>query len=286
MKQKTTKERKAFLFLCISLSVIVLFVFCVCLIIGNRNKKIKAENTVTSTVTESSVKTAEKDSKKSKKTKTAKTKSNKKNSQKETTVKPESKGTFENPLTITIDSEKWYLTLVNSNYRIPDDYSPELVNVCGTEERLEKRVAKAYEEMFEAAAKEDVYLTPCSGYRSYDLQKSNYENETTYYENLGYSHKEALKKAATVIMPPGSSEHNLGFAMDIVCVEEWFEDTDEYTWLNEHAADYGFILRYPEDKTDITKVIYEPWHWRYVGTEYAKKIKASGKCMEEYFGVY
>ena len=85
-------------------------------------------------------------------------------------------------------------------------------------------------------------------------------------------------------MPPGSSEHNLGFCMDIVCVEEWFEDTDEFKWLMQHADDYGFILRYPSDKENITKVIYEPWHWRYVGVEEAKKIKASGLCLEEYFG--
>ena len=74
------------------------------------------------------------------------------------------------------------------------------------------------------------------------------------------------------------------FCMDIVCVEEWFEDTDEFKWLMQHADDYGFILRYPSDKENITKVIYEPWHWRYVGVEEAKKIKASGLCLEEYFG--
>ena len=70
-------------------------------------------------------------------------------------------------------------------------------------------------------------------------------------------------------MPPGSSEHNLGYAMDIVCVDEWFEDTEEFKWLTEHAAEYGFIMRYTKDKQDITKVIYEPWHWRYVGVELA-----------------
>ncbi len=194
--------------------------------------------------------------------------------------------TFENPLTITIDKNNPYLTVINANYRIPDDYNPSLTYVCNSGERLESTVAKAYEKMYNAAAKDGVYLTPCSGYRSYDLQKRNYNNETAYFENLGYSHKEALKKAAESIMPPGASEHNLGYAMDILCVENWFEDSPQFAWLMKHADDYGFILRYPKDKTKITKVIYEPWHWRYVGTEYAKKIKASGKCMEEYFGIY
>ena len=87
-------------------------------------------------------------------------------------------------------------------------------------------------------------------------------------------------------MPPGSSEHNLGYAMDIVCVEEWFENTEEFRWLTENAADYGFIMRYPKDKQDITKVIYEPWHWRYVGVEAAKEMKEKNLTLEEYLGVY
>ena len=86
-------------------------------------------------------------------------------------------------------------------------------------------------------------------------------------------------------MPPGSSEHNLGYAMDIVCVEEYFEDSKQFKWLQKNAADYGFILRYPKDKQNITKVTYEPWHWRYVGVEAAKAMKSSNLCLEEYMGV-
>ena len=80
-------------------------------------------------------------------------------------------------------------------------------------------------------------------------------------------------------------QHNAGLAMDICSLEQNFEDTKEFEWLCENAADYGFILRYPEDKQDITKIIYEPWHWRYVGVEAAKEMKASGECLEEYLGV-
>ena len=139
--------------------------------------------------------------------------------------------------------------------------------------------------MYEAAKKEGINLTPCSGYRSYELQERNYNNKVSFFESQGYSNADAKVKAATIIMPPGSSEHNLGYAMDIVCVDEWFEDTDEFRWLTENAADYGFIMRYPKDKQDITKVIYEPWHWRYVGVELAKELKGSGLVMEEYFGL-
>ena len=139
--------------------------------------------------------------------------------------------------------------------------------------------------MYNAAQKEGINLAPCSGYRSYELQERNYNNKVSFYESQGYSNKDAKVKAATIIMPPGSSEHNLGYAMDIVCVDEWFEDTAEFKWLTENAADYGFIMRYPKDKQDITKVIYEPWHWRYVGVELAKELKDSGLVLEEYMGV-
>lgn len=195
-------------------------------------------------------------------------------------------GTPDNPVTITIDDDLWYLTLINSSYRIPDTYEPDLVSVCGSEETLDRKIAVEYEKMYSAALAEGVYLTPCSGYRSYSLQERNYKNKVSFYENQGYPTEEARVKAATVIMPPGSSEHNLGYAMDIVCVEEWFENTQEFRWLTEHAADYGFIMRYPKDKQHITNVIYEPWHWRYVGVEAAKEIKEKNLTLEEYLGVY
>ncbi|MBQ8184142.1 MAG: D-alanyl-D-alanine carboxypeptidase family protein [Clostridia bacterium] len=194
-------------------------------------------------------------------------------------------GTINNPTIIDIDEANWNLTVVNSGYRIPSDYEPDLVYVCGSTERLDRKVAVQYEKMYKAAAKDGVYLTPCSGYRSYSLQERNYNRKVEYYKSLGYSISQAKVKAATIIMPPGSSEHNLGYAMDIVCVDEWFEDTKEFKWLQKNAANYGFIMRYPKDKQNITKVIYEPWHWRYVGVEAAKAMKSSGLTLEEYMGV-
>lgn len=194
-------------------------------------------------------------------------------------------GTINNPTVITINEELWHLTLVNSYYRIPDTYTPDLVAVCGSEERLDRKVALEYEKMYAAALNDGVVLKPCSGYRSYELQERNYINKIKFFENQGYSTEDAKVKAATIIMPPGSSEHNLGYAMDIVCVEEWFENTDEFRWLTENAADYGFIMRYPKDKQHITNVIYEPWHWRYVGVEAAKEMKEKNLTLEEYLGV-
>ena len=194
-------------------------------------------------------------------------------------------GTINNPTVIKIDKNNWNLTVVNSGYRIPSDYKPDLVYVCGSGERLDRKVAVQYEKMYKAAAKEGVYLTPCSGYRSYDLQERNYNRKVDYYKSQGYSTAQAKIKAATIIMPPGSSEHNLGYAMDILCVEEYFENSKQFKWLQKNAADYGFILRYPKDKQNITKVTYEPWHWRYVGVDAAKAMKSSGLTLEEYMGV-
>ena len=303
--KKTDPNKKARQFLCVVLAAVVLFVAAICVFISARNKKIEAgdikitqqapvsqepqkagktDGKITDTAKESSGETTQPSTADTTEATTAKAEETTEKPAESTTEKEKKSGSIFNPTLITPKEDDWYLTLINSNYVLPEDYSPDLVYVCSGSEQLDKKVAPYYEKMYNAALKDGVTLTPCSGYRSYELQKRNYNNKTSYYESLGYSHEDALIKAATIIMPPGSSEHNLGYAMDIVCVEEWFEDTEEFTWLNEHAADYGFILRYPADKTDITKVTYEPWHWRYVGVEDAKAIKASGQVLEEYLG--
>lgn len=191
------------------------------------------------------------------------------------------------PVTVTIDEDKWYLTLVSIKYRLPENYEPELsYPVKGIDRPLDARVTPHYIEMYNAAKEDGCTLTPYSGWRSIARQKSNYQNKVAEYQQEGNSLTKAEQLAAQWILPPGASEHNMGLAMDIVNTKESFENTKEFAWLQEHAADYGFILRYPKDKVSITKVAYEPWHWRYVGVEDAKKIKASGQCLEEYLGLY
>lgn len=283
-KNKTkASESGAKKFLCIILALMIIFVGVVCVSVHERNKDILAnsepekspanstENALSSTKPENTVASG----------------STTQNETEAATVGVTAAlpGTIKNPTIITIDEDNWHLTLVNSGYRIPSDYNPDLVYVCGSGERLDKNVAVHYEKMYKAAAADGVDLAPCSGYRSYETQERNYNNKIAFFESQGYETEEAKVKAATIIMPPGSSEHNLGYAMDIVCVDEWFEDTEEFKWLQKNAADYGFIMRYPKDKQDITKVIYEPWHWRYVGVEAAKEMKASGQVLEEYLGV-
>lgn len=180
-------------------------------------------------------------------------------------------------------SDLWYLVVVDSQREIPADYVPELAEVASSGVYLDFRVAPHYNEMYTAAKKDGIILTPYSGYRSYARQERNYKNLTnTYMSQYNLSREDAAKKAATVILPPGTSEHNLGLAMDICNTNSTFSSQKEYKWLMEHAHKYGFILRYTADKQDITGIIPEPWHWRYVGVEHAVKIKDSGLCLEEY----
>ena len=192
------------------------------------------------------------------------------------------------PVYANMEISDWKMILVNRDYILPDGYMPELAP-CITDDpdslKLDYRVAPYYNEMYLAALEDGIELTPVSGYRSVERQTRNFENKIQKYIDEGYGKIEATQMAATIILPPGTSEHNAGLAMDICSLYESFEDTDEFAWLSENAADYGFILRYPEDKQDITKIIYEPWHWRYVGVEAAKEMKASGQCLEEYLGV-
>lgn len=290
-KRKLNKNQKALNFLCIMMALVVIFVAVVCIAVDKKNDALREKEATSTQSAQTTEKTESKKPQKAEKgeapdtTKEASSEATAPETTQPVTAAVAQPGTIDNPTIITIDEENWHKTLVNSSYRIPDSYEPDLVYVCGSGERLDRKVAEHYEEMYNAALKDGVTLTPCSGYRSYELQERNYNNKVSFYESQGYSNKDAKVKAATIIMPPGSSEHNLGYAMDIVCVDEWFEDTAEFKWLTENAADYGFIMRYPKDKQDITKVIYEPWHWRYVGVELAKELKDSGLVMEEYMGV-
>lgn len=195
------------------------------------------------------------------------------------------------PKLAEINEDKWYLMLVNRDYILPDDYTVKtaktVIDVYGGYDRgyLDYRVAPHYIEMYNAALEDGLKLSPLSGYRSVARQKNNFENLIRDYMNKGYSKAQATVLASEIILPPSTSEHNAGLAMDILSLEVSFENSDEFAWLQEHAADYGFILRYPKDKQDITKITYEPWHWRYVGVKAAKEMEASGECLEEYLGL-
>lgn len=184
----------------------------------------------------------------------------------------------------------WLLALVNNNVKLPDGWEDTLetkVADSSTGKELATVAADAFINMKNAAAAEGVDLMLCSGYRSVEYQQSLFDAEKQKWLDKGNSEEEAYNQAKTVVAVPGYSEHNSGLAADIVTpkhqnLDEAFGKTDAAKWLFEHAPEYGFILRYPENKQAITGIIYEPWHYRYVGVENAKAITASGLCLEEY----
>lgn len=201
---------------------------------------------------------------------------------------PETKAAEKKPATVIpiTDAEKWNLAIINTKYSLPDSYAPTLSNaINGSNIQLDSRVSEHYAEMYAAAKLSGCVLTPYSGYHTYALQETTFNRKVNFYVNKGMSAEEANQKASAQVLPAGCSEHNAGLAMDIVSASSDFINTKEYKWLCENAHNYGFILRYPEDKTAITGMNFEPWHWRYVGTQAAKEMKEKNQCLEEYLGL-
>lgn len=201
---------------------------------------------------------------------------------------PETKAAEKKPATVIpiTDAEKWSLAIINTKYPLPDSYAPTLSNaINGSNIQLDSRVSEHYAEMYAAAKLSGCVLTPYSGYHTYALQENTFNRKVNFYVNKGMSAEEANQKASAQVLPAGCSEHNAGLAMDIVSASSDFINTKEYKWLCENAHNYGFILRYPEDKTAITGMNFEPWHWRYVGTQAAKEMKEKNQCLEEYLGL-
>ena len=182
------------------------------------------------------------------------------------------------------------MVLVNHTNKMPDDYAFD-TKECGSATSVNKTLqtvaCDAFLEMQKAAAADGVTIWMQSGYRSVAYQTKLYEKKTQYYRDKGFDEAAAREKAAAIVNPPGYSEHNCGLAADLnspehTGLDEGFENTAAFRWLCQHAGEYGFILRYPKGAEEKTEITYEPWHWRYVGTENAAKINASGLCFEDY----
>lgn len=182
------------------------------------------------------------------------------------------------------------LRLANTQNPLPDGYvPPELATMDNEGRQLDARAAEPLNQMIAAAKKDGITLVLCSGYRSEERQKMLFVSMIQDYLGRGYSQADAYTATKRLRNIPGTSEHQTGLAADIVTPDYWdldegFADTAGAKWLVEHAADYGFILRYPKDKTEITGTSFEPWHYRYVGVEDAKKIMEQKICLEEYLG--
>lgn len=184
------------------------------------------------------------------------------------------------------EKEEYYLLLANAENPLPQDWSIQTEEVQNGYE-MDKRAAPAMREMIQAAKEDGVELMLCSAYRSVEKQQQLFDRSQQAYMAQGMSEEEAYAKTATETAIPGTSEHQTGLAADIVTptyqmLDAGFADTPAGQWLSEHAAEYGFVLRYPQDKQEVTGIIYESWHYRFVGKTHAKLMKESGLCLEEY----
>ena len=175
----------------------------------------------------------------------------------------------------------WNLILVNDDYCVPRNYEVELTELSNGE-KVDSRIYPQLQQMFDDARAEGLELFVREGYRTTQDQKDIMNERIQQYQDEGYSRGEAKKLAKEYVAEPGTSEHELGIAVDINADTSKCSADAVYTWLANNAYKYGFIKRYPDDKTEITGVNNEPWHYRYVGVDAALEMQKKGLCLEEY----
>lgn len=178
------------------------------------------------------------------------------------------------------------LTVVNHSKFIPSDWTVDLVELINNQS-IDRQAYSDLQDMMNDARSAGFDPLICSSYRTQEKQQELYDNKVNYFLQQGYEETNAKSLAAEIVTYPGMSEHQLGLAADICSVSNQVldssqEDTATQQWLMKNCYRYGFILRYPKDKVDITGISYEPWHYRYVGKKVAKEIYDKGLCLEEY----
>lgn len=186
----------------------------------------------------------------------------------------------------TTEDLPWNLVLVNNTHPMKDGYVPELTEL-EPGHSVDKRIVNAAKKMLSDAEEQGLHIEICSAYRSVKRQEQVFGESMKERVKDGMEYWDAYKETALNVAEPGTSEHALGLALDLISneyseLDERQEETAEAKWLAENCHKYGFILRYPSEKTNITGIIYEPWHYRYVGEEYAAEIMELGITLEEY----
>lgn len=181
------------------------------------------------------------------------------------------------------DGEVDLMMLVNATHPLPEGYSVELTELSNGQS-VATLIYPALQQMFDDARAQGIYPIVASGYRTPEKQQSLMDEKIDELVGEGYSRSDAEQEALKWVNRVGYSEHQTGLAVDINADGIHSAGYEVYDWLAQNAWRYGFILRYPEDKTDITGTGYEPWHYRYVGVENAKAVTESGLCLEEYLG--
>ena len=202
----------------------------------------------------------------------------------------ETEADAEEPAEISFDRNDWNILLVNKQHPIPDDYTFTLGTISGSMQCDERIIAPLFD-ILKAARADGVNLIICSPYRDIDRQTMLFSNKVNRYMGGGMSYMDAYNLASQAVTVPGSSEHQIGLAVDIITdgystLDEGFGETAAGKWLAANSSKYGFILRYPAGKEEITSIEYEPWHFRYVGVDAATVITDNGLCLEEFWNIY
>lgn len=188
----------------------------------------------------------------------------------------------------TKEEDTWQLRLVSAEHPLTEDFQvPELTELIGGH-AIDSRAYPALQQMMDDCRAEGLEPLICSSYRTRSKQEELFQRKVDTLLEQGYSKEDAETEAARWVARPATSEHETGLAVDIVDAEyqildQQQEQTPVQQWLMTHCAEYGFILRYPTDKSSLTGIGYEPWHYRYVGTQAAKEISEQGLCLEEYW---
>lgn len=211
----------------------------------------------------------------------------------DTTANTSQTQTEENSITESttkIDKTEWNLILVNKDNYVPENYKFNLRQLDNGH-AVDERCYDDLQNMMDDCRAEGLEPVICSSYRTHEKQTELFNRQIEKWKNLGYSDSDARIEAGKLVAVPGTSEHQLGLALDIVDIsyqilDEEQENTAVQKWLMQNSWKYGFILRYPTDKRNITGISYEPWHYRYVGKKAAKEIYDSGLCLEEYLMQY
>ena len=188
---------------------------------------------------------------------------------------------------LSSDSENWAIALVNEGHPLDTAYVPAEMTEIESERSVDSRIADELKQMLSDAKDAGLSMYVASAYRSYEKQREVFNNTMQDWISQGYSPLNAYDETKKSVAVPGTSEHATGLAVDIISSEyeeldDRQGDTEEQKWLMEHCWEYGFILRYPPEKSDVTKIVYEPWHYRYVGKEAAKEITEQNITLEEY----
>lgn len=180
------------------------------------------------------------------------------------------------------EADQWYLQIASVAHPLPEGFiQPSTMVIDDIGREIDSRIVGAYWDLVNAAKADGLNIYPISGFRPHSTQVSLFNARVEQARNDGYADPEA--EAARHVAKPGTSEHELGLAVDFNSVDEsYFRNTAEAKWLAAHCAEYGFVIRYPEDKESVTGIIYEPWHLRFVGVKHAKRMNELNMCLEEY----